>query len=195
MSGPAHLVVLLRHGETEWSRALRHTGRSDVPLTDDGRAEARAAGARLAGLQVGDVFTSPLQRAVETCKLAGFGADAQRTDALLEWDYGAYEGRTSVEIRAERPAWSLWHDGCPGGERAADVAARVAPLVAACAAAPGTRLLVAHGHVLRVFAARWCGLPPEAGALLQLGTGAVSLLGFEHGVPGLRRWNVSGELR
>jgi probable phosphoglycerate mutase len=191
---PERLVVLLRHGETEWSRTGRHTGRTDIPLTDAGRERARAAGERLRGMTFARVLTSPLSRAVDTCDLAGFGAGAGREDALLEWDYGAYEGRTTPEIHEERPGWSLFTDGCPGGEDAGAVAARVDPLVRAAREGEGDWLLVAHGHVLRVLAARWCGLPPQAAALLQLGTAAVCVLGFEHGVPGLRRWNATGEL-
>ena len=188
------IVLLLRHGETPWSRAGRHTGRSDVPLTDCGRAEARVAGRRLAGIRIDRVLTSPLVRARETCELAGFGAGAKVCDALVEWDYGAYEGRTTAEIRAERPGWSLFRDGCPDGESAARVGARIDPLVARLRPAGGSWLLVAHGHVLRVLAARWTGLEPQAGALFELGTAATCVLGFEHGAPVLRRWNDTGEL-
>ena len=190
----ARVVVLLRHGATSWSLAGRHTGRIDVPLTDAGREEARAAGRRLAGVQVDHVLCSPLVRARESCELAGFGTDAQLDEALLEWDYGAYEGRTTADIRAERPGWSLFRDGCPDGESAADVGARVDPLLARLRDADGTWLLVAHGHVLRVLGARWVGLEPQSGARLALGTAAACVLGFEHGAPVLRRWNDTGEL-
>ncbi|HEY5144834.1 MAG TPA: histidine phosphatase family protein [Solirubrobacteraceae bacterium] len=190
----ARVVVLLRHGETPWSLAGRHTGRSDVPLSDAGREEARAAGRRLAAVQVRHVLCSPLVRARETCELAGFGEDPQLDDALVEWDYGAYEGRTTTEIRAGRPGWSLFADGCPDGESAADVGARVDPLVARLRDGEGAWLLVAHGHVLRVLAARWAGLEPQAGALLALDTAAICVLGLEHGAPVLRRWNETGDL-
>ena len=192
MSEPEHRVILLRHGETAWSRARRHTGRTDIPLTDVGIEEARGARDRLAGAAIDRVLVSPLVRARQTCDLAGHGAGAVVDPRLMEWDYGAYEGRTSAEIDAERPGWSLWTDGCPGGEDAAAVGARVDPVVALCRDEPASWLLVAHGHVLRLFAARWCGLEPQAGVLLQLGTAAICLLGFEHGVPGLRRWNDDG---
>jgi broad specificity phosphatase PhoE len=192
VSSSEHRVILLRHGETAWSRERRHTGRTDIPLTEAGIQEARAAGSRLAGATVDHVLVSPLIRARDTCELAGFGAGAVVEPALVEWDYGEYEGRTSVEIRAERPGWSLWRDGCPGGEDAAAVAARVDPVVARCLELPASWLIVAHSHVLRVLTARWCGLGPEAGALLQLGTAAICVLAFEHDVPGLRRWNDDG---
>ncbi len=188
------VVILLRHGETSWSLEGRHTGRTDVALTGAGRDEARAAGARLAGVHVDHVLTSPLVRARETCELAGFGGRARLADALLEWDYGAYEGRTTAEIRVGRPDWSLFLDGCPDGESAADVGARVDPLVAQLRAADGAWLLVAHGHVLRVLAARWAGLEPRAGAGLALGTAAICVLGFERDTPVLRRWNDTGDL-
>jgi broad specificity phosphatase PhoE len=191
--GPG-LVILLRHGETEWSRTGRHTGRTDVPLTDSGREQARAAGQRLAGAGIDHVLTSPLARACETCELAGFGAGARECAALLEWDYGAYEGRTTAAIRAERPGWSLFADGCPDGEDAAAVGARVDGLLARLGEQQGTWLLVAHGHVLRVLAVRWLGLEAQAGALLTLGTAAVCVLAREHGKPALRRWNDAGEL-
>ncbi len=187
-------VVLLRHGETTWSRDGRHTGRTDVGLTDRGALEAREAGRRLAGLAVTTVRTSPLKRARDTCELAGYGDRAAVTDALLEWDYGAYEGRTTAEIHGERPGWSLFADGAPEGEDAAAVGTRVDPLVAEALAGDGTWLLVAHGHVLRVLSARWLGLPPEAGALLFLSTAAICVLGFEHGTPVIRHWNETGRL-
>ena len=192
MSPSQHRVILLRHGETDWSRTRRHTGRTDVPLTDVGEVQARSAGERLRGVSIDRVLVSPLIRARRTCELTGFGADAIVEPALVEWDYGGYEGRTSAEIRSERAGWSLWRDGCPGGEDAAVVGVRIDAVVARCQEVAATWLIVAHGHVLRVFAARWCGLGPEAGALFQLGTAAVCVLAFEHDVPGLRRWNDDG---
>jgi broad specificity phosphatase PhoE len=187
-----HRVILLRHGQTAWSKEGRHTGRSDIPLTDAGADQARAAGERLAGVAVDGVLVSPLIRARQTCELAGRADGAAVEPALVEWDYGAYEGRTSAEIRAERPGWSLWRDGCPEGEDVAAVGARVDPVVRRCLEQPASWLVVAHGHLLRVFAARWCGLDPAAGALLQLGTAAICILAFEHETPGIRLWNDDG---
>lgn len=192
MSAAPHRVLLLRHGQTAWSKEGRHTGRSDLPLTEAGEAQARAAGERLAGAAIDHVLVSPLIRARQTCELAGHGAGALVEQALVEWDYGAYEGRTSAEIRAERPGWSLWRDGCPGGEDVAAVAARVDPIVRRCLDEPASWLVVAHGHLLRVLAARWCGLAPEAGARLQLATAAICILAFEHETPGIRLWNDDG---
>ena len=186
-------LVLVRHGETEWSRDLKHTGRTDVPLTDDGRREAERLRSALVGRRFTRVLASPLQRAAETCRLAGLGDRAETTDALLEWDYGDYEGITTKEIRAARPGWFLWRDGCPGGETAADVGARVDPLVEELARLDGDVAIFSHGHVLRVLTARWLTLGPEAGALFALGTGTLSMLGFEREVRVIRRWNAPVE--
>lgn len=194
MPGDDRYLVLLRHGETEWTISRRHTGRSDIELTEAGRDEARAAGDRLAGMSCERVVTSPLTRAVETCELAGFGEGATTDPALMEWDYGGYEGLTTVEIKKEKPDWSLFADGCPGGESAAEVGARVDPLVEAARQGEGNWLFVAHGHVLRVVGARWVGLPPEDGVMLNLGTAAVCLLGFEHDRPVITLWNETGRL-
>jgi broad specificity phosphatase PhoE len=183
-------VVLVRHGETEWSRDLRHTGRTDVPLTDAGRREAEMLRGALEGRGFARVLTSPLQRAAETCRLAGLGDAAETTDALLEWDYGEYEGITTKQIRESRPGWFLWRDGCPGGETAAEVGARVDPLVEELAALDGDIAVFSHGHVLRVLTARWLTLSPESGALFALGTGTLSILGFEREVRVIRRWNA-----
>jgi broad specificity phosphatase PhoE len=183
-------VVLVRHGETEWSRDLRHTGRTDVPLTDAGRREAEMLRGALEGRRFARVLTSPLQRAAETCRLAGLGDAAETTDALLEWDYGEYEGITTKQIRESRPGWFLWRDGCPGGETAAEVGARVDPLVEELAALDGDIAVFSHGHVLRVLTARWLTLSPESGALFALGTGTLSILGFEREVRVIRRWNA-----
>jgi broad specificity phosphatase PhoE len=182
-------IVLARHGETEWSRDLKHTGRTDIPLTDRGRAEAEQLGRALAGRSFGRVLSSPLQRAVETCRLAGLGDQVELTDDLLEWDYGEYEGITTVEIRRERPNWKLWRDGCPGGETAADVGKRVDRVIAELRGLEGDAVLFAHGHVLRVLTARWLGLGPECGALFKLDTGTLSALGFERETPVITRWN------
>jgi broad specificity phosphatase PhoE len=183
-------VVLVRHGETEWSRDLRHTGRTDIPLTERGRREAEHLRGTLAGRSFARVLTSPLERAAETCRLAGLADGASRTDALLEWDYGDYEGITTKQIRESRPGWFLWRDGCPGGETAADVGARVDPLVDELARFDGDVALFSHGHLLRVLTARWLALSPESGALFTLGTGTLSVLGFEREVRVIRRWNA-----
>ncbi|HEX2414505.1 MAG TPA: histidine phosphatase family protein [Thermoleophilaceae bacterium] len=183
-------IVLARHGETEWSRDLRHTGLTDTPLTERGREEARGLPSALSEWSFTRVITSPLERAIDTAELAGLGERAERSDVLLEWDYGDYEGITTEEIRATRPGWSVWRDGCPGGETAADVGARVDPLVGELKHSAGDVALFAHGHVLRVLAARWLGLAPEAGALLALSTATLSALGFERETAVIRRWNA-----
>ena len=194
MSSSGRYLVLLRHGETEWTISGRHTGRSDIELTEAGREEARAAGRRLEGMKFDRVVTSPMHRAVETGRLAGFGDDATTDDALMEWDYGEYEGITTAEIQETVPDWSLFVQGCPGGESAADVGARVDPLVDAAREGEGNWLFAAHGHVLRVVGARWVGLPPEDGVMLNLGTAAVCFLGFEHDRPVITHWNLTGQV-
>ena len=183
------VVVLVRHGETEWSRAGKHTGRTDVELTDRGREQAATLGEALRGRSFELVLTSPLKRAAETCELAGFGDAAQLRDDLMEWDYGEYEGRTTLEIREERHGWTLWHDGVPGGETAAAVGARVDRVIAGLRMRNGDAVVFAHGHVLRVLAARWLGLVPEAGRLLALDTATVSALGYERETAVIRTWN------
>jgi probable phosphoglycerate mutase len=183
-------IVLVRHGETEWSRDLRHTGRTDIPLTDTGREEATVLRAPLAERTFARVYSSPLARALDTCRLAGLGDEAVVTDALLEWDYGEYEGITTKEIREGRPGWFLWRDGCPGGETSEQVGARVDPLVAELKGVDGDVALFAHGHILRVLAARWLGLPPEDGRLFALSTATLSVLGYERETAVIRRWNA-----
>jgi broad specificity phosphatase PhoE len=183
-------IVLVRHGETEWSRDLRHTGRTDIPLTDTGREEARMLRAPLSVWSFARVYTSSLSRAQETCRLAGLDDGAEVTDALLEWDYGEYEGITTKEIRTKRPGWFLWRDGCPGGETSDDVGARVDPLIAELKDAEGDVALFAHGHLLRVLAARWLGLPPQDGRLFALSTATLSVLGYERETEVIRRWNA-----
>jgi broad specificity phosphatase PhoE len=183
-------VVLARHGETEWSRDLRHTGRTDIPLTDKGRDEAGLLRDALGGRSFVRVLSSPLERALETSRLAGFGDEVETTDDLLEWDYGEYEGITTKQIRAERPGWYLWRDGCPGGETAADVGRRVDRVIEAIAELDGDVVLFAHGHVLRVLTARWLRLDPEAGALFKLDTGTLSALGYERETRVITRWNA-----
>jgi broad specificity phosphatase PhoE len=182
-------VLLIRHAETAWSRDRKHTGRTDVPLTEAGRAHARALRERLAGRAFALVLTSPLSRASETCELAGLGEEAQGRDELLEWDYGDYEGLTTAEIREQRPGWYLWSDGCPGGEGAEDVGTRVNRVIAEALAADGDVALFAHGHVLRALGARWIEQPTETGGRLALSTGAVCALGFEREVRVVRVWN------
>jgi probable phosphoglycerate mutase len=187
-------VVLARHGETEWSRSGQHTGRTDLPLTEAGVRHAELLGARLAGRDFAAVFTSPLARAVETCRLAGLGERAQVREDLLEWDYGDYEGITTREIREGHPGWLLWRDGCPGGEDARQVGSRVDRLIDELRGLGGDAALFAHGHVLRVIAARWVGLPPESGGQLALSTATVGLLGYEREVPVIKLWNDGSHL-
>jgi probable phosphoglycerate mutase len=192
------VVVLVRHGETEWSRTGQHTGRTDIPLTDAGRDAARALGPRLAGVlsdvhqapRFGRVLTSPLVRASETCALAGYGDRVEKSDALVEWHYGDYEGKKSAEIRAMVPGWTVFTHGCPNGERAEDVGRRVDPLVCELAASNESTLVFAHGHLLRIFAMRWLGLAPETARCFMLDTAHVSILGNERETQVIRRWNT-----
>ena len=187
-------VILVRHGETEWSRSGQHTGRTDVPLTKTGVRNAELLASRLDERRFAAVFTSPLSRASETCRLAGLGEVAQIREELLEWDYGEYEGITTPEIREGRPGWLLWRDGCPGGEDSQQVGSRADRLIDELRGLRGDAALFAHGHVLRVIAARWVGLPPEAGGLLALSTGTVSVVGYEREVPVIRLWNDGSHL-
>ena len=183
-------IVLARHGETEWSRDRRHTGRTDIPLTDNGRRQAGVLGDALAGQSFARVLSSPLSRALDTCREAGLGDRAELTGDLCEWDYGEYEGITTAEIRTRRPGWNLWRDGCPGGETAADVGRRVDRVLDSLAGLEGDAAVFAHGHVLRVLTARWLGLGPEAGALFKLDTGTLSTLGLERETRVITRWNA-----
>jgi broad specificity phosphatase PhoE len=187
-------VLLLRHGQTEWSLNGRHTGSTDIPLTEEGRVQARALHDRLAGREFALVLTSPLGRARETAELAGLGAQAQVREDLLEWNYGDYEGVTTADIRKQDPDWLLWRDGCPGGETAADVGARVDRLIAEVRAAGGDCALFGHGHVLRVLAARWVDLAPAEGGRFGLSTATVSVMGWEREVPVFWLWNGAGHL-
>jgi len=189
-------VWLVRHGDTEWSESGRHTGRTDVPLDPRGEAEAVAVG-RLLGLVVPRpalVLASPLSRAAETSRRAGFGDRAARCDDLVEWDYGEYDGLTTEEIRLESPGWTLWADGVPGGESAADVGRRADRVIELVRESSGDVVLFSHGHYLRVLAARWVGLPPVGGRLFALGAGSVSELGWERETPVVSRWNMAVEL-
>ncbi|MGH3079559.1 MAG: histidine phosphatase family protein [Gaiellaceae bacterium] len=182
-------VVLVRHGETEWSRTGKHTGRTDIPLTERGREQARAVGAALESRRFARVLTSPLERAAETSLLAGFGDVAEPRNELMEWDYGDYEGRKTVDIRGERPGWTLWQDGVPGGETAAQVGARVDRVIRELRALDGDAAVFGHGHLLRVLAARWLGLEPTAGQLFALDPATISVLGYERETPVLQSWN------
>ena len=182
-------VVLLRHAETEWSKAGKHTGRTDIPLTDDGRRHAAGLPERIAGRTFALVLSSPLVRARETAAIAGL--EPELDDDLMEWDYGAYEGRTTKEIRAERPGWDLWTQGVPEGESPDDVGARADRVIARALAADGDVCLVAHGHLLRVLGARWVEQPPAFGARLWLGTAAICVLGRQRGVRALLGWNYT----
>jgi len=197
MMVPMGELILLRHGETEWSRARMHTGRTDVPLTPAGEAAAAALVPTLAHRDIRAAFASPLQRATQTAALAGL-TDVRPDPDLREWDYGGYEGRTTPQIREQRPGWYLWRDGVipgdaghPGetiqqvGARADAVLSRVTPLLAG-----GDVVLVSHGHLLRVLTARWLRLPPADGRLFQLGTGTLCTLGTEHDEPVISSWNV-----
>jgi broad specificity phosphatase PhoE len=180
---------LCRHGETEWSRSGRHTGTSDLDLTERGAREAVLAGHVLRSERFGLVLTSPLRRARETARLAGFpGAQVERN--AVEWDYGEYEGLTTAEARERDPGWTIWHGHVPGGERAEDVGARADRIVARVRAAGVPTLLFSHGHFLRVLAARWLGLPPARGESLKLDTATVSQLGWERDAPAVVRWNL-----
>ncbi|HEV8249291.1 MAG TPA: histidine phosphatase family protein [Gaiellaceae bacterium] len=183
------MIVLVRHGETEWSRSGKHTGRTDVELTDRGREQAAALGAALRGRRFDLLLTSPLRRALDTCRIAGFRDAAQVRDDLREWDYGEYEGRKTVEIREERPGWTLWRDGVPGGETVGRVGARADRIVAEVRSLTGDAVVFAHGHILRVLAARWLGLEPEAGRLFALDTATISTLGYERETAVIRTWN------
>ncbi|RNJ47092.1 histidine phosphatase family protein [Mesorhizobium erdmanii] len=184
-------IHLVRHGETAWSLSGQHTGRTDMPLTPAGEAAARGVAERLEGQSFSAVWSSPSQRAYNTSVLAGFGATSVKNDDLQEWDYGAYEGRTTKEILAERPGWNVFRDGCPQGEMAADVGARADRIIRQLREAGGSILIFSSAHFLRVLAARWLGLPPEGGALFVLDTASISVLGYEHDLsePVVRKWN------
>jgi probable phosphoglycerate mutase len=186
----AQEVFLIRHGETEWSLNGRHTGVSDIPLTEKGREVARLWQPYAAARTFALVLCSPLQRAQQTCKLAGLAAQAQIEPDLREWNYGEYEGLTPQQIRAARPDWLIFRDGCPGGESPADIGARVDRVIARIRATPGEVVVFAHGHVLRVCAARWLGLPASGGAHFLLETATLCVLSSYHGVPAVRRWNA-----
>jgi len=184
-------VTIVRHGQTAWSLAGRHTGFTDLPLTAQGEADARGLAARLAGGRFDAVITSPLQRAHRTCDLAGFGARASSDDDLKEWNYGDYEGKRTAEIQAQNPDWHLFRDGCPGGESLAAISARVDRVCARLRTHTGSVLVFSSSHLLRVLTARWLGLPAAGGAYFVLDTASISVLGYEHTLafPVIRSWN------
>jgi len=183
-------IVVVRHGETEWSASGRHTSRTDLPLTEQGRERAQALAPQLAERTFALVLCSPLRRARETCELAGFADAAELTEDLHEWDYGDYEGLTTPEIWETNPDWSLWRDGCPGGEQPAQVGARADRVLERLRGAGGDALAFAHGHILRVLTARWLDMEVAEGARFALDAGATGTLGFERTTEVLRRWNV-----
>ncbi|MGB8685010.1 MAG: histidine phosphatase family protein [Candidatus Binatus sp.] len=185
------VVYLARHGETVWSLSGQHTGLTDLPLTERGERNARRLADRLEGLSFKRVFTSPLQRAVRTCELAGFGAQAEVDRDLVEWNYGEYEGRRTEDIHAERPGWQLFRDGCPGGESPGRVGVRADRVVKRLREIAGSVLIFSSGHFLRVLSARWLGLEPLAGKYLLLSTASLSALGYEHNLsqPVIQLWN------
>jgi probable phosphoglycerate mutase len=191
ITDPPTRLVLVRHGETEWSRSGRHTGRTDIPLTDIGRAQAERLGLALRGRTFSRVLSSPLGRALDTCRLAGFGDRVELVDDLREWDYGAYEGRTRVEIAAEIPDWTVWTHPIVGGESLDDVGRRADRVIATTLPIGGDVLLFAHGHILRILAARWIEEPPVLGSRLELATATVSELGWEQERRVIEGWNAT----
>jgi len=190
------LIYLARHGETTWSLTGQHTGLTDLALTELGERNAQRLGGRLSGIVFERVFTSPLRRARRTCELAGFGAVAEIDPNLLEWNYGDYEGRRSVEIHAERPDWQLFRDGAPGGESPQQVAERADRVVDRLRAVSGNVLIFSSGHFLRVLAGSWIGIEPYEARSLMLGTGSLSVLGYEHNLeqPVIKLWNDTNHL-
>jgi probable phosphoglycerate mutase len=192
-------ILLARHGQTEWSLAGKHTGRTDIPLLESGRRGAKLLGERLyrapfEALAGAEVRTSPLVRARETCELAGFGERASTWDTLMEWDYGTYEGMTPAEIQEIRPGWLIWRDGVPGGESLEQVTARADEAVAWARAEDRDVLIFAHGHILRAIGARWLGLPVDFAARIRLNPTSLSVLGWAYGEPAIETWNDCGHL-
>jgi broad specificity phosphatase PhoE len=190
-------VYLARHGETAWTLTGQHTGRTDIPLTGRGERQARSLAQRLMGVAFARVLRSPRARALRTCELAGFGGQAAIDPDLQEWEYGQYEGRRTADIRQERPGWDLFRDGCPGGEAVEAVGARADRVIARLRAVEGNVVVFSHGHLLRVLAARWLGLPARAARHFVLSTAALSILGYEHtrDEPALRLWNDDHHVR
>ena len=189
-TGPGPRVFAIRHGETTWSLSGQHTGSTDIPLTDNGRRLATRLRPRLARESFALVLSSPLQRARETCKLSGLAHAALIDADLVEWNYGKYEGLTPAQIHSAAPGWLIFRDGCPGGETPDEIGARVDRVIARARAAEGDVAVFAHGHVLRVLAARWVGLPPGAGQHFLLDTGTLNILGYYRDVPAIKTWNA-----
>jgi probable phosphoglycerate mutase len=187
---PIQQVYLMRHGETEWSLSGQHTGTTDIPLTDNGRKVAGLLAPVLAKENFAMVLTSPLERARETCALAGLGTRAEIDRDLMEWNYGEYEGLTTGQIQLQRPGWMLFSDGCPGGESPEQVGARADRVIAKVRAVEGHVALFAHGHIFRVFAARWLGLPAAAGCHFLLDTATLNILSYYQDIPAVKRWNA-----
>ncbi|MGW3622674.1 histidine phosphatase family protein [Streptomyces sp. NPDC000880] len=192
-------ILLARHGQTEWSLLGKHTGRTDIPLLEEGRRGAKLLGERLhrapwSGLEGVEVRTSPLVRAAETCALAGFAERATGWDALMEWDYGAYEGLAPADIHADRADWLIWRDGVPDGETLSELGARADEVVEWARSADRDVLVFAHGHILRVLGARWLGLDPSFAARIKLDPTSLSVLGWAYGAPAVERWNDTGHL-
>ena len=195
MERTGSVLLLVRHGETEWSRSGQHTGRTDLPLLDDGRAAAAALGRRLARRTFALRLSSPMLRARDTADLSGLGgADLEYTDDLLELGYGEYEGRTTRDIRTERPGWDLWSDGTPGGEPLDEAGARVDRVIERVRASDGDAIVFAHGHILRILGARWVGQPPTFASSLGLDTAALCELGFQREHPVIWLWNDTTHL-
>jgi broad specificity phosphatase PhoE len=194
MAESHHQLWLVRHGETEWSASGQHTGRTDIPLTPTGERQAAALGRLLGKRPFALVLSSPLGRALQTCRLAGYGDVAQITDDLREWDYGDYEGRTTADIRKEVPGWTIWAGPVPHGETIDQVGERTRRVIDRAVAASGDIALFAHGHVLRVLAACWLELPPHGGRLFALGTASLSVLGYEHEARVISTWNQDWHL-
>jgi broad specificity phosphatase PhoE len=185
-----HRVFLIRHGETEWSLSGQHTGVTDIPLTENGRSVAKRLAPIMGKLTFAGVLTSPLSRARQTCELAGLGERAENDCELMEWNYGEYEGLTSRQIQAKVPGWMLFNDGCPGGESPEQIGGRVDRVIARVRSVEGHVALFAHGHIFRVFVARWIGLPVSAGCHFLLDTATVSVLGYYGDIPAVKRWNA-----
>jgi broad specificity phosphatase PhoE len=187
---PIQQVYLVRHDETEWSLSKQHTGRTDIPLTENGRRVALLLRPVLTSKTFALVLTSPLRRAHETCDLAGLGENAEIDCDLVEWNYGEYEGLTPKQIHTSRPGWLIFNDGCPGGENPEDVATRVDRIIARVRSIEGNVALFSHGHLLRMFAARWLGLPPAGGCHFLLGPATLSVVGYYRGIPAVKQWNA-----
>ncbi|HYT94807.1 MAG TPA: histidine phosphatase family protein [Gemmataceae bacterium] len=198
MSAALPKLYLARHGDTAWTDSHQHTGRTDLPLNERGEDHARQLGDRLRGFSFARIFTSPLQRASKTCELAGFGVGAEVENDLLEWDYGRFEGKRTTDVLKEWPGWELYRDGCPGGESPEDVAMRANRFLARVHSIDGDVLAFSSGHIIRMIAARWCGLTPTAGRVFFCRPASFGVLGFEHDSreqPIIRLWNYVSEPR